>query len=294
MFDSAVYNEPARERFDETRPVSVESRGDARCESNWGSVRFVDLAALLGVALPADPRFADVTFPLRRIRAGEVLHRAGDAFKAIYVVRSGFFKTVSIDTAGAELVLGFPMAGDAIGLDGVDSGRYLTDVVALDISNVAVIPFPQLAQLAREHACVERLLYSIFSRELVHKHAMFWLLGTLSAEARIASFLLDLSERFGRLGYSRTAFALRATRQEIGSYLGLKLETVSRTLSAFAAAGLVYIDRREVTLRDLDGLRCIVDPARQPSEPPRVHQATPRAAMRAARPLRRAPLAMAG
>src|ERR1700752_2508941 len=92
---------------------------------------------------------------------------------------------------------------------------------------------------------------------------MFWLLGTLSAEARLASFLLDLSERFGRLGYSRTAFALRATRQEIGSYLGLKLETVSRTLSAFAAAGLVDIDRRKVVLRDAIGLRRIIDPSIQ-------------------------------
>ena len=98
---------------------------------------------------------------------------------------------------------------------------------------------------------------------------MFWLLGTLSAEARLASFLLELSERFGRLGYSRTAFALRATRQEIGSYLGLKLETVSRTLSAFAAAGLLEIDRRDVTLLDLEGLRRIVDPALQPNPPQR-------------------------
>jgi CRP/FNR family transcriptional regulator len=294
MFDSAAYDDPVRGRCDETRQTQAQSRSDVRCESNWGSVKFIDLAALLGVALPADPRFADVTFPLRRIRAGEVLHRSGDAFKAIYVVRSGFFKTVSIDSAGAELVLGFPMAGDAIGLDGVDSGRYLTEVVALDISNVAVIPFAQLAQLAREHACIERLLYSIFSRELVHKHAMFWLLGTLSAEARLASFLLDLSERFGRLGYSRTAFALRATRQEIGSYLGLKLETVSRTLSAFAAAGLVDIDRREVTLRDLEGLRCIVDPARQSTEGPRAHHAGQRPATRCARPPRRALLAVAG
>jgi CRP/FNR family transcriptional regulator len=165
--------------------------------------------------------------------------------------------------------LGLPIAGAVIGLDGVDSGHYLADVVALDISSVAVIPFGQLAHLAREHACVERLLYSLFSRELVHKHAMFWLLGTLSAEARLASFLLELSERYGRLGYSRTTFALRTTRQEIGSYLGLKLETVSRTLSAFAAGGLLEIDRRDVKLLDLEGLRRIVDPALQPNPPQR-------------------------
>jgi CRP/FNR family transcriptional regulator, anaerobic regulatory protein len=227
---------------------------------DWAKIRFADLIAMLGISLPEEHRFVDITFPVRRVKAGEALHRAGDEFNALYVVRSGFFKTVSIDTTGAELVLGFPMGGDVLGLDGVDSGHYLADVIALDISSVAVIPFVQLSQLAREHPCVEKLLYSLFSRELVHKHAMFWLLGTLSAEARVASFLLDLSDRFHRLGYSRSSFALRATRQEIGSYLGLKLETVSRTFSAFAAHGLMDIDRRQVTLRDLAGLRRVVDP----------------------------------
>ncbi len=255
MFASEIHDTPAGSvrHADEGRAPRAET-------ADWAKIRFADLVAMLGISLPDEHRFVDVTFPVRRIKAGEALHRAGDGFKAIYVVRSGFFKTVSIDTTGAELVLGFPMGGDVVGLDGVDSGQYLADVIALDISSVAVIPFAQLSHLAREYPCVEKLLYSLFSRELVHKHAMFWLLGTLSAEARVASFLLELSERFHRLGYSRTSFALRATRQEIGSYLGLKLETVSRTFSAFAAHGLMDIDRRQVSLRDLAGLRRVVDP----------------------------------
>jgi len=255
MFASEIHETPAGSVRHDNEP-----RGGRAEAADWAKIRFADLVAMLGIALPDEHRFLDLTFPVRRIKAGEALHRAGDEFKALYVVRSGFFKTVSIDTTGAELVLGFPMGGDVVGLDGVDSGQYLADVIALDISSVAVIPFAQLSQLAREYPCVEKLLYSLFSRELVHKHAMFWLLGTLSAEARVASFLLELSDRFHRLGYSRTSFALRATRQEIGSYLGLKLETVSRTFSAFAAAGLMDIDRRQVALRDLDGLRRVVDP----------------------------------
>lgn len=255
MFASEIHDTPAG-----SVRHADESRGD------WAKIRFADLVAMLGISIPDEHRFIDVTFPVRRVKAGEALHRSGDEFKAIYVVRSGFFKTVSIDTTGAELVLGFPMGGDVVGLDGVDAGHYLADVIALDISSVAVIPFAQLSQLAREFPCVEKLMYSLFSRELVHKHAMFWLLGTLSAEARVASFLLELSERFHRLGYSRTSFALRATRQEIGSYLGLKLETVSRTFSAFAAHGLMDIDRRQVTLRDLDGLKRVVAPNAASSE----------------------------
>lgn len=247
-------------------------------EANRASVKFADLLPVLDAQMHPDRRLFDVAFPVRMVKAGETLFRAGDKFNALYIVRSGFFKTVSVDPSGGELVLGFPMGGDVLGFDGIDSDQYTADVIALDISSAAVIPFTQLARLAREHRCVERLLYAIFGRELAHKHAMFRLLGTLSAEARIARFLLDLSERFARLGYSRTSFALRATRQEIGSYLGLKLETVSRTLSAFAATGLVDIDRRQVGLRDVDALRLIVDPAWQRKDTPNATQSAKRPA----------------
>jgi CRP/FNR family transcriptional regulator len=228
--------------------------------ANWATVSLADLAPALGTTIAADTPLAGVTFSVRRLKAGETLYRAGDKFDAIYAVRSGFFKTVCVEPGGAEVVLAFPMGGDLVGLDGLDSGRYPADVVALDTSHVAVLPFARLVQLGREHPSIERLLYTLFSRELVRDHGMIWLLGTLGAEARVAAFLLDLSERFGRLGYSRTSFALRMTRQELGSYLGIKLETVSRTLSAFAAAGLIEVDRRMVTLRDPAGLRRIVEP----------------------------------
>ena len=264
------------------------SAAHAGANSHWASVSLSDLAATLGATVSAERDLGDVTFPLRRFKPGETVHRAGDKFSAIYVViRSGFFKTVSVDPSGAELVLAFPMGGDVIGLDGLDPGQYTADVVALDTSHVAVVRFARLAQFGREHPCVAGLLYSVFSRELVRNHGMVWLLGTLSAEARLAAFLLDLSERFGRLGYSRASFALRMTRQEMGSYLGITLETVSRTFSAFAAAGLIAVDRKAVTLRDFAGLRRIVEPQvddgverratdRRPSPTARPRRALPR------------------
>ena len=211
---------------------------------------------------------AGITFPLRRLKAGDTLVRAGDRFDAIYVIRSGFFKMVRTDAAGTEMALALPMGGDAIGLDAVHAGRYSADVIALDASLVAVLPFARFTQVAREHPCLERALYRLFSRELDRERSMVWLLGTLDAEARVAAFLLDLSERFGRLGYSRTAFELRMTRQEIGSYLGLKLETVSRTLSGLAAAGLIRVDRRTVSLNDVPGLRRILELEDTDSERP--------------------------
>jgi CRP/FNR family transcriptional regulator len=248
------------------------------------SMTLAELCTLLGGSVDADRAVPDVRFPIRQLKAGEPLHRAGDRFDAIYVVRSGFLKSVSVDRTGEEQVLAFPMGGDVIGLDGLDTERYASDVVALDASHVAVVSFARIARLGHEYPCIERLLYSAFSRELIRKHSMIWLLGTLHAEARLATFLLDLSERFGRLGYSRASFALRMSREEIGSYLGIKLETVSRAFSAFAAGGLMAVDRKEVTLRDLAGLHRVVRPE-APAEPPPTRSA-PRAAARPA-PARR-------
>jgi CRP/FNR family transcriptional regulator len=251
----------------EERLISANQEDEVREASSHASpetagvtMSLPELAALLGVAIPAEPRFPDIVFPMRRVKAGEYLYRAGDAFDAVYAVRSGFFKTVCVDRSGAEQVLAFPMGGDVVGLEGLDPGRYPADVVALDDSHVAVVSFARLARLGREHPGLERLTYRIFSRELVREHGMIWLLGTLGAEARVAAFLLDLSVRFGRLGYSRASFVLRATRAEIGSYLGVKLETVSRALSGFAAAGLIEVDRRTVTLREPERLRRIIEP----------------------------------
>jgi CRP/FNR family transcriptional regulator len=224
------------------------------------SMSLAELCALLGGAADGGRDVPEVRFPIRSLKAGEALHRAGDRFEAIYVVRSGFLKTVSVDRTGGEQVLAFPMGGDVIGLDGLDTERYASDVVALDASHVAVVSFARIARLGHDLPCVERLLYAAFSRELIRKRDMIWLLGTLHAEARLATFLLDLAERFGRLGYSRTSFALRMSREEIGSYLGIKLETVSRAFSAFAAAGLLAVDRKEVTLRDVAGLQRVVRP----------------------------------
>src|SRR5262245_53326710 len=213
------------------------------------SISLPELAALLGGCVDAGREIPEIRFPVRQLKAGETLHRAGDRFNAIYVVRCGFLKTVSVDRTGEEQVLAFPMGGDVIGLDGVDAERYTSDAIALEASQVAVVPFTRIARLGHEYPCVERLLYAAFSRELVRKRNMIWLLGRLNAEARLATFLLDLSERFGRLGYSRSSFALRMSREEIGSHLGIKLETVSRAFSAFAAAGLVTVDRKEVPVR---------------------------------------------
>jgi len=186
---------------------------------------------------------------------------AGDKFHSLYVVRSGCFKTVYTDFSGSEQVLGFPMCGDLMGADGIDCGHYSSTAISLDTSEVVIVPLTSLARLVVECPSLEALLYRVLSRELVRVQNMAWTLGTLGAEGRVAAFLLGLSARLGALGYSRSSFNLRMTRQEIGSYLGLKLETVSRALSALNTAGFIQVHQRSIDIVDADALQGVIDPA---------------------------------
>ena len=252
MFDLDAVGVGSNDEAASCRPVPLQSA--MPCSRPVASLEA--LADLLGVPLDVPADMAGVEFAVRRLHAGESLCRAGEEFESLYVVRSGFLKTVSFDGAGNEQVLAFPMRGDTVGVDGFDRGHFTEDAIALDSCHVIVVPFARIAGLGRHIPRLEKIIYSIFNRELVHRQNMVKLLGMLNAEARVATFLLDLSERFGRLGCSKSTFVLRMTRQELGSYLGIKLETVSRALSAFAALGLMDVSRREMVLNDVAGLRC--------------------------------------
>jgi CRP/FNR family transcriptional regulator len=220
-----------------------------------------DLTRLLHVDCPDDAWLARTAFALRRVHDGESLMRAGDKFHSLYVVRSGCFKTVYTDLSGSEQVLSFPINGDLMGADGIDSGHYGSTAVSLDTSEVVIVPFASLSRLAEECPKLEALLYRVLSRELVRAQNMAWTLGTLGSEGRVAAFLLSLSDRLGALGYSRCSFNLRMTRQEIGSYLGLKLETVSRALSALNNSGVIQVHQRSIEIVDADALHAVIDPA---------------------------------
>lgn len=219
-----------------------------------------ELARLLHVDCPEEAWLARAAFALRRVREGEALVHAGDKFHSLYVVRSGCFKTVYTDYSGSEQVLAFPMCGDLMGADGIDSGHYSSTAISLDTSEAVIVPLGGMGRLVYECPSLENMLYRVLSRELVRVQNMAWTLGTLGAEGRVAAFLLSLSARLCALGYSRCSFNLRMTRQEIGSYLGLKLETVSRALSALNGAGIIQVHQRSIDIVDADGLRAVIDP----------------------------------
>jgi CRP/FNR family transcriptional regulator len=201
---------------------------------------------------------ADI-LPLRagkrqRVRRGELLCGFGDPFRTLYVVRVGTFKSFTVSDDGLAQVTGFQMAGDLVGLDAIDTGRHQSSAIALEDSEVFALPFSKCEQWTQGSAHGQRLLMRALAREIVRSQELMMMLGSMRADQRLALFLLDLSQRYERLGYSRTRFLLRMTRQDIGSYLGLKLETISRLMSRFHQEGLVQVQGKSMALIDFDAL----------------------------------------
>jgi len=205
---------------------------------------------------PDDMKQVDALIGHRvKLKKGESLYRAGDAFVALYATRLGSLKTTVLTEDGREQVSGYHMLGDVVGLDGIGTDRHGCEAVALEDTEMCVLPFERLETLAREVPALQHNLYQFLSREISRDHSVMLLLGSMRAEERLAVFLLNLSDRYRRRGYSSTEFVLRMTREEIGSYLGLTLETVSRLFSRFQEEGLVQVQGRAVKLLDLAALR---------------------------------------
>lgn len=221
----------------------------------WSNLKEVcDLLHIPAVCALADE---EMQFQHVQFKTGQRVHTIGQAFDTLYVVYSGFLKTVLIDEFGNDQVLNFPMRGDLLGVDGIHDRRYASEAVALSNCDLILLPFKKLTALGRTHPELEPAMYGVMSRELVREQAMVSMLGALSAEARVARFLVSLAERFAEMGYSSKLFNLRMTRHEIGSYLGLTLETVSRTLSAFNEIGYINVDQRSIAINDADALRTL-------------------------------------
>ena len=194
----------------------------------------------------------------RAVRRGAALFRAGDPFVSLFAVRIGFFKTRIAAEDGRDQVTGFQMAGELLGLDGISSDRHSCDAVALEDSEVCMIPYARLEEVSRDVVGLQRQFHKVMSREIVREHGVMLLLGGVRAEARLAAFLLNLAQRLQARGFSASSMVLRMTRAEIGSYLGLKLETVSRGFSRFQEDGLLEVRQRDIRVLDEAGLRRLV------------------------------------
>jgi CRP/FNR family transcriptional regulator len=186
----------------------------------------------------------------RPIHAGDHLYRAGDPFKSVYAVRSGSIKTYLVDDEGVEQVTGFFLPGEVLGFDGVGSHTQGCNVVALETSSVCEIPFDRLEELSRQIPELQHHFFQLMGRQIESDHQMMQTLSKKNAEGRIATLLLSLSRRYGRRNLSPNAMRLPMSRMDIGNFLGLTIETVSRTFSRLHKDGVIEVDGREVIIKD--------------------------------------------
>lgn len=195
----------------------------------------------------------------RKVPRGETLYRNGERFSALYAIRTGFFKTTVAAADGRDQVTGFQMSGEVIGLDGIVSDQHTCDAIALEDAEVCIMKFDLLEDLSREITALQRHVHKVMSREIVRENGVMLLLGSMRADERLAAFLLNLVQRLHARGFSQSELVLRMTREEIGSYLGLKLETISRTFSKFVEEGIVEVKQRHVRIMNPDALKLIVN-----------------------------------
>ena len=219
-----------------------------------------DLCMPMGLSKDELDRIDDMVASRRKIKRGETLFRNGEKFTSLFAIRTGFFKTCVASEDGRYQVTGFQMAGEVIGLDGIVNDTHSCDAVALEDAEVCVMPFDRIEELAREVNTLQRHVHRMMSREIVREHGVMLLLGSMRAEERLAAFLLNLVQRLHARGFSQSELILRMSREEIGSFLGMKIETVSRTFSKFVEGDIVEVKQRHVRILNTEALKDIVNP----------------------------------
>ena len=218
-----------------------------------------ELCMPMGLKSDELDKIDDLVATRRKVKRGTRLYSNGEKFSSLYAIRTGFFKTCITTEDGRNQVTGFQMAGEIMGLDGIVKDHHACDAIALEDAEVCVMPFDRIEELSREVTALQHHVHKIMSREIVREHGVMLLLGSMRAEERLAAFLLNLVQRLHARGFSQSELVLRMTREEIGSYLGLKLETVSRTFSKFVEDGIVEVKQRHVRILETDALKRIVN-----------------------------------
>jgi CRP/FNR family transcriptional regulator len=203
-------------------------------------------------------RLDDIVRRTRPLHRGDYLFRTGDRFRSLYVVKTGSLKTFAPSPEGGEQVLGFHLPGEIIGLDAIDKDAHACSAKVLETSAICEIPFHRLEELTAAIPSLQHQMYRLLSKEIAQDTDMLLLLGKKNAEERLAAFLVSLSRRLAKRGLSSTDFYVSMSRHEIGNYLGLAVETVSRIFTRFQDDGLVRVDRKHIELLDMDALEAAV------------------------------------
>ena len=245
-------------------PIPLRTAATAQVRAVPRAIPACSQCALLPLCIPhcgdqVDARVDTLVGQRIRVPKGETLVFAGAPFNALFAIRSGSCKSVIMTLGGQEQVAGYHIAGDIVGAEGIHAGHYECTITALEDSEFCTLIFERMEALADESREFQRSLNALLSREIGRERKVMLMLGTMRAEQRLASFLLDLAERYAARGYSSTEFVLRMTREEIGCHLGLKLETVSRLFSRFHKEGFIHVQGRDVKLLDRVALQQLAD-----------------------------------
>jgi CRP/FNR family transcriptional regulator len=202
-------------------------------------------------------RLDDIIGRRRKIPKDTHLYRIGDHFTNLYAIRLGHFKTFQVSPAGEQQVTGFQMAGELLGMDAISTEHHHCDAMALEDSEVCEIPFARLEELFGTIPSLLHHFHRLMSQEITREQNVMLLLGNMRADQRFAAFLTNLSSRYAARGYSSTTFQLRMSREEIGNYLGLTIESISRLLSRLKKQGLLRVANREIELLDITRMRAM-------------------------------------
>jgi CRP/FNR family transcriptional regulator len=233
--------------------------GIAPLQTSCSTCHLRDLCLPCGLSGDDTACLDRLAFGRRKVAAGHALYRAGVTVGFIYAVLSGTFKSSLAVAGDREQVSGCHRAGELLGLDAIANGTHPSTATALEDTEVCAIRYSHLNEAVAQSGSIQLAMAQLMSREIVREHSLMMLLGSMNAEERLAAFLLNVSQRMKARGYSASEFHLRMSRAEIGSYLGMKLETVSRTFSAFQQQGLLEVDKKHVRIVDLARLGRVVE-----------------------------------
>lgn len=193
------------------------------------------------------------------LQKGDYLYRANDPFDSVFAIRSGAVKATTLSDSGEEQVTGFYLPGEVVGMDGIADNRYTNSVIALETASVCEIPFHRIEELSLQISNLQRHFFQLMSREITQDQQIIALLSKSSAEERIAALLLSISSRNSRRQLSATAFRLPMSRTDIGNFLGLTIETVSRIFTRLQKQDVINVDKKEVVIKNMELLRSIAN-----------------------------------
>lgn len=224
-------------------------------KSHCQSCSLYDLCLPMGLETKDMDRLDSVIKRRQSINKNMFLYRMGDSLKSVYAIRSGSFKTYITNPDGTEQIIGFSLPGELLGMDAISENEHACSAKALETSSVCEIPFDRLEALARDIPNLQHQLFRLMSKEIQQDQHSMLLLAQMPAETRLASFLLGMSERLNKRGYAAGEFILSMPRSDIANLLGMAVETISRILSHFQDDKLLNVERKHITILDLDKLR---------------------------------------